>query len=84
MTTTRQELEDEARVLGCFPDPEGRTDEQLRDAISAERAAGEWIRRFEQLPSDAAKRDAIHRLALDLEKASKLDPTTPPTEGNTP
>lgn len=59
----RQRLEARARELGCFDDPENRTDQQLRDAINAEEAAGEWLTRLEQLPTDHAKQDAIRRLS---------------------
>ena len=65
--TERQHLEDRARELGCFPDPENYTNRQLMDAIMAEKAAAEWLERLEQLPSDEAKRNAVHRLRLDME-----------------
>lgn len=61
--TARQRIEDRARELGCFPDPENYTDTQLLDAIKAEQAAASWLDRLEQLPTDEAKRDAVHRLA---------------------
>jgi hypothetical protein len=64
----RQTLEDRARDLGCFPDPENYSDQQLLDAIKAEQAAGAWLDRLEQLPTDEAKRDAVHRLRLDFDR----------------
>ncbi|WP_454199554.1 hypothetical protein [Nocardia sp. Marseille-Q1738] len=71
MSTTRQQLEDRARELGCFPDPENYTDMRLLDAIKAEQAAAAWMNRFERLPSDEAKRDAVHRLARDFAETEK-------------
>jgi hypothetical protein len=67
----RQRLEDRARQLGCFPDPENYTDQQLVDAIKAEQAAAVWMDRLEQLPTDEAKRDAVHRLRLAFDDAAK-------------
>lgn len=64
----RQYLEDRARELGCFPDPENYTSRQLMDAIMAEQAAAAWLDRLEQLPTDEAKRDAVHRLGLEFDK----------------
>jgi hypothetical protein len=63
----RQQLEDRARALGCFLDVEARTNQELADAIAAEEAAGAWLARLEQLPTDEAKRDAVHRLRLQIE-----------------
>ncbi|WP_078278521.1 hypothetical protein [Mycobacteroides franklinii] len=62
----RYKLIARARELDVFPDPESRTDEQLSDAIAAEEAATLWLQRLEQLPTDEAKRAAIHRLAQSL------------------
>lgn len=64
----RQYLEDVARELGCFPDPENYTSRQLMDAIMAEQAAAAWLDRLDQLRQWEAKRDAVHRLRLDLDK----------------
>ncbi|NEW42741.1 hypothetical protein GV794_02040 [Nocardia cyriacigeorgica] len=64
--STRQRIEDRARELGCFPDPENRTDRQLLDAIQAEQAAAAWMNRFAQLSSDEAKSDAVRRLRDEL------------------
>ena len=65
----RQHLEDRARELGCFPDPENYTNRQLMDAIMAEQAAAAWLERLEQLPTDEAKRAAVHRLAQRFDKS---------------
>lgn len=70
--STRQRLEDRARELGCFPDPENYTDMQLLDAIKAEQAAGAWLARMESLPTDEAKRNAIRRLSRDFAGGSTL------------
>lgn len=64
----RKHLEDRARELGCFPDPENYTNRQLLDAIMAENAAAAWLSRLEQLPTDEAKRDAVHRLAQQFDR----------------
>jgi hypothetical protein len=77
MSATRQHLEDRARELGCFPDPENYTDTQLLDAIKAEQAAGAWLARVEQLPTDQAKREAWARLS----RSFYPEPTA--TEGGT-
>jgi hypothetical protein len=69
MSSEREQLVIRARQLDLFPEPEKRTDQQLRDAIAAEEAAGAWLARLEQLPTDEAKRDAVHRLRLDLDEA---------------
>lgn len=76
-TTERAALEAEARRLGCYPDPEARSDAQLRGAIAADRAAAAWILRFEALPSDEQKRAAVHklRLAFDALAAHPTHPT---------
>ncbi|MFE7799036.1 hypothetical protein [Nocardia sp. NPDC057440] len=63
MSATRQRLEERARELGCFLDPENYTDMQLLDAIKAEQAAAAWMARLETLPTDEAKRDVVARLA---------------------
>lgn len=63
----RDQLEARARELGCFLDAEARTNIELADAIAAEEAAGAWLDRLEQLPTDEAKRDAVHRLRLSIE-----------------
>lgn len=71
MTIERQELITRAHELGVFTVPEERTDQELRDAIAAEEASAAWLDRLEKLPTDAAKRDAVHRLRLDLEAANR-------------
>ena len=57
-----------ARELGCFDDPDERTDQQLIDAIAAEKLSGEWLDRLEKLPTDEAKADAVHRLRLSFDE----------------
>jgi hypothetical protein len=56
-----------ARELGCFEDASQRSDQQLIDAIAAEQLSGEWLDRLAKLPTDEAKRDAVHRLRLTME-----------------
>jgi hypothetical protein len=63
MSVERQELITRAHQLGVFVVPEERTDQELRDAIAAEVASAAWLDRLEQLPTDEAKREAVHRLA---------------------
>jgi len=62
----RKQLEDRARELGCFPDPENYTDVQLWDAIKCELAAIGWMQKYEALPTDEARMGAIRRLRLSL------------------
>lgn len=62
----RDDLIRRSNELGCFPDPENHTDEQLYWAIRAEEAATRWMARYEALPEEA-QRDAAHRLRLNLE-----------------
>lgn len=50
-------------------DPQGVVQCGCTDAC-VERVGGEWLAKLETLPTDEAKRDAIHRLRLDLEAAS--------------
>lgn len=69
MSATRDKLIARARELG-FERPEDYTDMQLLDAIKAENAATAWMNRFEALPTDEAKRDAIHRLSADFKRGS--------------
>lgn len=66
----RDELLARAVELGCWNPDDAKlaTDEQLRDAIAAEEAAGEWLAKLEALPTDEARREAVHRLRLDLER----------------
>lgn len=64
---SRSELLGRAEALGVFEHPDDYSDEQLRDAIAAEEACASFVDRLEQLPTDEAKRDAIHRLRLGLE-----------------
>ena len=61
-----EELIARAAELGCFPDPENYTDEQLRDAIAAEEAATAlsrtsrrrvYTRRFVKTREDARSDD---------------------------
>jgi len=59
-----------AARLGVVGDPGEYTDTELADAIAAELLSGEWLARLERLPSDEAKRDAVHRLALALDAES--------------
>lgn len=56
-----------ADELGLVPDLDIITDEQLIDAIAAEKLSGEWLDRLEKLPTDEDKREAVHRLRLALE-----------------
>lgn len=72
MSLTRELLIKQARALECFSDPEQRTDKELQDAINAETAAAAWLDRLEQLPTDEAKRAAVHRLRLDLEDRASV------------
>lgn len=69
MSAIRQHLEDRARELGCFPDPENYTDTQLLDAIKAEQAAAAWMDRFERLPSVEAQAEAVRRLRDAFDEA---------------
>lgn len=69
-TLARAELIGRAEALGVFDRPADHTDQELRDAIAAEEAADTWLKRLEQLPDDEAKRDAVHRLRVDLETAA--------------
>ncbi len=74
MTIERQELITRACELGVFCEPEAHTDQELRDAIAAEEASAAWLDRLEQLPTDEAKRGAVHRLAEELfGKSAKND-----------
>jgi hypothetical protein len=66
--SARKQLEDRARELCCFPDPENYTDVQLWDAIKCELAATGWMQKYEALPTAEARMDAIHRLRLSLER----------------
>ncbi len=63
----RQKLENLARELGCFDDPENHTDQELLDAIKCEQACMDWMARWETLPTEGAQREAVHRLRLSLE-----------------
>lgn len=63
----RDKLVARARELQCFPDPEQRTDAELADAIGAEEAGARWLKRYESLPTEAAKRSAVQRLNAALE-----------------
>lgn len=65
---SRDELISRSNELGCFPDPENRTDQQLADAIAAEEAATKWLNQLDRLPTDAMKRDAVRRLRLEMER----------------
>jgi hypothetical protein len=59
----RKQLEDRARGLGCFPHPENYTDVQLWDAIKRELATG-WMQKYEALPTNEARIDAIHQMRM--------------------
>lgn len=64
----RAELIARATELGCFDNPNERTDEQLHWAIEAEEASARWLNRFESLPTDEAKSAALRQLAHDFTK----------------
>jgi hypothetical protein len=62
----RNDLIARATELRVFDNPEECTDDQLYWAIKAEEASAAWLARLETLPSDEAKRDAVHRLSVQL------------------
>lgn len=64
----RDDLIARATELGCFDNPAECTNDQLYWAIKAEEAAGAWLGRLETLPTDDAKRDAVHRLRVQMEE----------------
>lgn len=66
-TCDRQSLLTRAYEMGVIVVPEERTDQELIDALAAERLSGEWLDRLEKLPTDEAKRDAVHRLRLSMD-----------------
>lgn len=61
----RQDLLNQAYALGVFTAAEDRTDQELIDAITAEKLSGEFLDRLEKLP-EAAQAAAIHRLGKML------------------
>lgn len=63
MGITRDKLEEQAFDLG-IPDIAGMTDQQLLNAIRAERDAAEWLEKFAKLPTDAARKAAAERLQI--------------------
>lgn len=56
--------------LGCVADADKCTDQALIDAIVAEKLCGEWLNRLERLPTDEAKRDAVHRLRVGFDQVT--------------
>lgn len=65
--STREALENQVRDLGLYTEEEieAFTDDQLIDALRAEKAAEDWLSKFAMLPSDEARRDAADRLNID-------------------
>lgn len=48
--------------------PGNHSDQVIIDAIAAaDRLSAEWLDRLDKLPTDEAKRDAVHRLRLAME-----------------
>lgn len=58
----REKMEAYIRELGIFDDPEQRTDDELRAAIEDENAAAAWMARWEKLPTDEERQEAVQRL----------------------
>lgn len=71
----RQMLEDRARELCGFPDPENYTDTQLLDAIKAEQAAAAWMARYNELATEEAQRAAVRRLGDAFREPQRDDQT---------
>lgn len=69
----RDALIGRARQLGVWDDPEAHTDTELMDAIAADRLSGEWLARLDRLPTDEAKREAIHRLRVSFDAVSEKE-----------
>lgn len=55
-----------AAELKVFDTPEERTDDELYWAIKAEENCAAWLARLESLPTDEAKREAVHRMSQQL------------------
>lgn len=71
-TCKRGDLVTYAADLGVFPvDDPSRTDQQLIEAVAAEKLAAEWLERVEKLPSDEAKHEAWRRLARRFTEPSE-------------
>lgn len=64
----RDDLIARATELRVFDDPAERTNDELYWAIKAEENCAAWLARMESLPTDAAKRDAVHRLRVQMEE----------------
>lgn len=72
----RDALTTRARDLGVLVDdswpgqrPQNHSEQVIIDAIAAELLSGEWLERLEKLPTDEAKRAAVHRLRLEFEES---------------
>jgi hypothetical protein len=66
----RDDLIARATELQVFDAPAERTNNELYWPIKAEENAAAWLTRMESLPTDAAKRDAVHRLRVQMEQQS--------------
>lgn len=71
----RDALAARARELGVLTDaswpgqrPQNHSEQVIIEAIAAEKLSGEWLERLEKLPTDEAKREAVHRLRLEFDR----------------
>lgn len=63
----RDDLIARGRELGVFGEFDQHSDQEIIDAIAADRLAGEFLDRLDKLPNEEAQRDAVHRLRLSMD-----------------